>query len=211
MLSPVPCLWSPLWGLVLIALISFSRKENVSSKAIKPTWAPFVSTVSAEERLAFSLRLMNGRWEVILPSCLVWHDALLCSFERTFCIAGALGSITKQGSDTCWPAGNCRVCRKKTWLPRGPAVHPSPLLQLGALWVHPYKFASHLWLLCAQFPSKHICVSKCWLFSKPVLNLKNNSGAGGLKQTAHISACRIHGDLALQMTGVLRDPSLDSS
>ncbi|XP_029435284.1 zona pellucida sperm-binding protein 3-like isoform X2 [Rhinatrema bivittatum] len=41
---------------------TYPRTGNVSSKAIKPTWAPFSSTVSAEERLAFSLRLMNGDW-----------------------------------------------------------------------------------------------------------------------------------------------------
>ncbi|XP_006026322.1 zona pellucida sperm-binding protein 3-like [Alligator sinensis] len=45
----------------------YPRKENVSSKAIKPTWAPFVSTVSAEERLAFSLRLMNDDWSAERP------------------------------------------------------------------------------------------------------------------------------------------------
>ncbi|XP_030434503.1 zona pellucida sperm-binding protein 3-like [Gopherus evgoodei] len=40
----------------------YPRKDNVSSKAIKPTWVPFSSTLSAEERLAFSLRLMNDDW-----------------------------------------------------------------------------------------------------------------------------------------------------
>ncbi|KAJ6664184.1 hypothetical protein lerEdw1_008400 [Lerista edwardsae] len=38
----------------------YPRRDNVSSKAIKPTWVPFSSTISAEERLTFSLRLMNG-------------------------------------------------------------------------------------------------------------------------------------------------------
>ncbi|EMP39639.1 Zona pellucida sperm-binding protein 3 [Chelonia mydas] len=38
----------------------YPRKNNVSSKAIKPTWVPFSSTLSAEERLDFSLHLMNG-------------------------------------------------------------------------------------------------------------------------------------------------------
>lgn len=32
----------------------------MSSSAIRPTWAPFHSTLSVEERLKFSLRLMNG-------------------------------------------------------------------------------------------------------------------------------------------------------
>uniref|UniRef100_K7FTL1 Zona pellucida sperm-binding protein 3 n=1 Tax=Pelodiscus sinensis TaxID=13735 RepID=K7FTL1_PELSI len=42
----------------------YPRKDNVSSKAIKPTWVPFSSTLSAEERLGFSLRLMNDDWSV---------------------------------------------------------------------------------------------------------------------------------------------------
>ncbi|XP_029435285.1 zona pellucida sperm-binding protein 3-like [Rhinatrema bivittatum] len=41
---------------------TYPRTGNVSSKAIKPTWAPFSSTIFAEERLAFSLRLMNDDW-----------------------------------------------------------------------------------------------------------------------------------------------------
>ncbi|XP_032655734.1 zona pellucida sperm-binding protein 3-like [Chelonoidis abingdonii] len=40
----------------------YPRKDNESSKAIKPTWVPFSTTLSAEERLGFSLRLMNGDW-----------------------------------------------------------------------------------------------------------------------------------------------------
>ncbi|XP_053216452.1 zona pellucida sperm-binding protein 3-like [Podarcis raffonei] len=40
----------------------YPRKGNVSSLAIQPTWAPFRSTVSAEARLGFSLRLMNDDW-----------------------------------------------------------------------------------------------------------------------------------------------------
>nr|XP_056722034.1 zona pellucida sperm-binding protein 3-like [Euleptes europaea] len=40
----------------------YPRKKNVSSKAIKPTWVPFSSTLSAEERLVFSLHLMNEDW-----------------------------------------------------------------------------------------------------------------------------------------------------
>ncbi|KAH0619873.1 hypothetical protein JD844_014245 [Phrynosoma platyrhinos] len=38
----------------------YPRRNNVSSKAIKPTWEPFTSTLSAEQKLTFSLRLMNG-------------------------------------------------------------------------------------------------------------------------------------------------------
>ncbi|XP_053127746.1 zona pellucida sperm-binding protein 3-like [Hemicordylus capensis] len=40
----------------------YARRSNVSSKAIKPTWVPFSSTLSAEEKLVFSLRLMNDDW-----------------------------------------------------------------------------------------------------------------------------------------------------
>ncbi|XP_054858278.1 zona pellucida sperm-binding protein 3-like [Eublepharis macularius] len=40
----------------------YPRKDNVSSKAIKPTWVPFSSTLSAEAKLVFSLRLMNDDW-----------------------------------------------------------------------------------------------------------------------------------------------------
>ncbi|XP_061446056.1 zona pellucida sperm-binding protein 3-like isoform X2 [Rhineura floridana] len=40
----------------------YPRKSNVSSKALQPTWAPFRSTVSAEARLGFVLRLMNDDW-----------------------------------------------------------------------------------------------------------------------------------------------------
>ncbi|KAH0619872.1 hypothetical protein JD844_014244 [Phrynosoma platyrhinos] len=39
----------------------YPRKDNVSSKVIKPTWVPFSSSISAEQKLTFSLRLMNGR------------------------------------------------------------------------------------------------------------------------------------------------------
>ncbi|NXU89983.1 ZP3 protein, partial [Xiphorhynchus elegans] len=40
----------------------YPRKSNVSSNAVQPTWAPFRSTLSAEERLKFSLRLMDDDW-----------------------------------------------------------------------------------------------------------------------------------------------------
>ncbi|XP_066491559.1 zona pellucida sperm-binding protein 3-like [Tiliqua scincoides] len=46
----------------------YPRKDNVSSKAIKPTWVPFSSTISAEEKLAFSLRLMKDDWSSERPS-----------------------------------------------------------------------------------------------------------------------------------------------
>ncbi|KFU95816.1 Zona pellucida sperm-binding protein 3, partial [Chaetura pelagica] len=40
----------------------YPRKGNVSSKALQPTWAPFHSTLSLEEKLKFSLRLMTDDW-----------------------------------------------------------------------------------------------------------------------------------------------------
>uniref|UniRef100_A0A8C0IZA8 Zona pellucida sperm-binding protein 3 n=1 Tax=Chelonoidis abingdonii TaxID=106734 RepID=A0A8C0IZA8_CHEAB len=46
----------------------YPRKDNVSSKAIKPTWVPFSSTLSAEKGLSFSLRLMNDDWSAERPS-----------------------------------------------------------------------------------------------------------------------------------------------
>ncbi|XP_034265409.1 zona pellucida sperm-binding protein 3 [Pantherophis guttatus] len=39
----------------------YPRKNNVST-AIRPTWIPFMSTISAEEKLRFSLHLMNEGW-----------------------------------------------------------------------------------------------------------------------------------------------------
>nr|XP_032655682.1 zona pellucida sperm-binding protein 3-like [Chelonoidis abingdonii] len=46
----------------------YPRKDNVSSKAIKPTWVPFSSILSAEEKLGFSLHLMNDDWSAERPS-----------------------------------------------------------------------------------------------------------------------------------------------
>ncbi|XP_075132085.1 zona pellucida sperm-binding protein 3-like [Leptodactylus fuscus] len=40
----------------------YPRHGNVSSNPIKPTWIPFSTTVTSEERLAFSLRLMTPDW-----------------------------------------------------------------------------------------------------------------------------------------------------
>nr|XP_013049519.2 zona pellucida sperm-binding protein 3-like [Anser cygnoides] len=40
----------------------YPRKSNVSSNAVQPTWAPFHSTLSGEEKLVFSLRLMSDDW-----------------------------------------------------------------------------------------------------------------------------------------------------
>ncbi|XP_077117727.1 zona pellucida sperm-binding protein 3-like [Ranitomeya variabilis] len=38
----------------------YPRHGNVSSNAIKPTWTPFSTTLTSEERLAFSLQLMTA-------------------------------------------------------------------------------------------------------------------------------------------------------
>ncbi|XP_053128682.1 zona pellucida sperm-binding protein 3-like [Hemicordylus capensis] len=46
----------------------YPRKDNASSKAIKPSWVPFSSTISAEERLVFSLHLMKDDWSAERPS-----------------------------------------------------------------------------------------------------------------------------------------------
>ncbi|XP_005021393.3 zona pellucida sperm-binding protein 3 [Anas platyrhynchos] len=40
----------------------YPRRSNVSSSAIKPTWAPFHSTMASEQKLLFSLRLMSDDW-----------------------------------------------------------------------------------------------------------------------------------------------------
>uniref|UniRef100_A0A8C8RKI2 Zona pellucida sperm-binding protein 3 n=1 Tax=Pelusios castaneus TaxID=367368 RepID=A0A8C8RKI2_9SAUR len=63
--SPVILRTSPV---VIPVECHYPRKDNVSSKAIKPTWVPFSSTLSAEEKLVFSLRLMNDDWSAERPS-----------------------------------------------------------------------------------------------------------------------------------------------
>ncbi|XP_071610688.1 zona pellucida sperm-binding protein 3-like [Heliangelus exortis] len=40
----------------------YPRRETVSSNGVKPTWVPFSSTLSSEEKLPFSLHLMNEDW-----------------------------------------------------------------------------------------------------------------------------------------------------
>ncbi|XP_077117728.1 zona pellucida sperm-binding protein 3-like [Ranitomeya variabilis] len=46
----------------------YPRHGNVSSKAVMPTWAPFTTTVSTEERLVFSMYLMTDDWSERRPS-----------------------------------------------------------------------------------------------------------------------------------------------
>ncbi|KFV53079.1 Zona pellucida sperm-binding protein 3, partial [Gavia stellata] len=40
----------------------YPRRDNVSSNGVKPTWVSFSFTLSSEEKLPFSLRLMNDDW-----------------------------------------------------------------------------------------------------------------------------------------------------
>ncbi|MBN3300443.1 zona pellucida sperm-binding protein 3 [Amia ocellicauda] len=47
---------------------SYERKHNVSSNALKPTWAPYTSTKSSEDILQFSLRLMTDDWRSQRPT-----------------------------------------------------------------------------------------------------------------------------------------------
>ncbi|XP_075062495.1 zona pellucida sperm-binding protein 3-like [Mixophyes fleayi] len=49
-------------GAVVPIQCYYPRYGNVSSNAIKPTWVPFSTTVSTEERLSFSLQLMSDDW-----------------------------------------------------------------------------------------------------------------------------------------------------
>ncbi|MBN3318579.1 ZP3 protein, partial [Atractosteus spatula] len=49
-------------GAVIPIECRYSRRYNVSSNALKPTWVPFTSTKSAEDVLDFTLTLMNDDW-----------------------------------------------------------------------------------------------------------------------------------------------------
>ncbi|XP_016323539.1 zona pellucida sperm-binding protein 3-like isoform X2 [Sinocyclocheilus anshuiensis] len=46
----------------------FSRKHNVSSDALMPTWIPYATSEVAEEIFVFSLRLMTDDWRFERPS-----------------------------------------------------------------------------------------------------------------------------------------------
>ncbi|KAL6460858.1 hypothetical protein MHYP_G00308240 [Metynnis hypsauchen] len=46
----------------------YPRLHNVSSNALLPAWIPYASTVTAEEHLVFSLRLMTDDWQYERPS-----------------------------------------------------------------------------------------------------------------------------------------------
>ncbi|KAJ8401553.1 hypothetical protein AAFF_G00378700 [Aldrovandia affinis] len=50
-------------GAVVHIECHYMRLHNVSSNALKPTWIPYHSTMSSEEQLVFSLRLMTD-WQL---------------------------------------------------------------------------------------------------------------------------------------------------
>ncbi|XP_053121105.1 zona pellucida sperm-binding protein 3-like [Hemicordylus capensis] len=56
----------------------YPRKENITSKAIKPTWTPFRSALSAEARLKFSLQLMSEDWSAERTSTTFQLGDVLC-------------------------------------------------------------------------------------------------------------------------------------
>ncbi|XP_044535466.1 zona pellucida sperm-binding protein 3-like [Gracilinanus agilis] len=47
---------------VILIECSYPRRNNVSSKAIQPTWIPFNSILSSQKRLKFTLQLMTDDW-----------------------------------------------------------------------------------------------------------------------------------------------------
>eukprot|EP00062_Callorhinchus_milii_P025216 gi/632985956/ref/XP_007909972.1/ PREDICTED: zona pellucida sperm-binding protein 3-like [Callorhinchus milii] len=69
-------------GAVVPIQCLYRRHQNVSSHAIKPTWRPFSSTKTGEERLAFSLRLMNDDWSAERASN-VYHLGELIHIEAS--------------------------------------------------------------------------------------------------------------------------------
>ncbi|XP_064168704.1 uncharacterized protein LOC135241879 isoform X5 [Anguilla rostrata] len=48
---------------VVLIQCHYPRLHNVSSNALHPTWIPYQSTMSAEELLVFTLRLMEDDWQ----------------------------------------------------------------------------------------------------------------------------------------------------
>ncbi|XP_064191271.1 zona pellucida sperm-binding protein 3-like isoform X2 [Anguilla rostrata] len=51
-------------GAIVGVQCHYIRLHNVSSNALKPTWIPYRSTLSAEDLLVFSLRLMDDNWQM---------------------------------------------------------------------------------------------------------------------------------------------------
>nr|BAJ61008.1 egg envelope protein [Anguilla japonica] len=51
-------------GAIVGVQCHYMRLHNVSSNALKPTWIPYRSTLSAEDLLVFSLRLMDDNWQM---------------------------------------------------------------------------------------------------------------------------------------------------
>ncbi|TEA25210.1 hypothetical protein DBR06_SOUSAS1010098, partial [Sousa chinensis] len=41
---------------------SYTRRRSVGSKAIQPTWIPFSSTLSSQQRMKCTIRLMTESW-----------------------------------------------------------------------------------------------------------------------------------------------------
>ncbi|KAM9375091.1 zona pellucida sperm-binding protein 3-like [Phaethornis superciliosus] len=58
----------------------YPRRDNVSSNGVKPTWVPFSSTLSSEEKLPFSLHLMNEDWSAERGSA-VFHLGEVLHFQ----------------------------------------------------------------------------------------------------------------------------------
>ncbi|KAL4635236.1 zona pellucida sperm-binding protein 3-like [Arapaima gigas] len=51
-------------GAVINIECHYLRRYNVSSNAVMPTWIPYSASLSAEDRLAFSLLLMTNDWQL---------------------------------------------------------------------------------------------------------------------------------------------------
>ncbi|KFQ36024.1 Zona pellucida sperm-binding protein 3, partial [Mesitornis unicolor] len=76
----------------------YPRRDNVSSNGVKPTWAPSHSTLSSEEKLPFSLRLMNDDWSTERASTIFQLEEVL-HFQA--------GVNTKNHAPLRLPVGNC--------------------------------------------------------------------------------------------------------
>ncbi|XP_017551863.1 zona pellucida sperm-binding protein 3-like [Pygocentrus nattereri] len=69
--SPEPLPGTPIvraGGAVVQIECHYSRKHNVSSNALVPSWVPYASTEVAEEHLVFALKLMTDDWKFERPS-----------------------------------------------------------------------------------------------------------------------------------------------
>ncbi|KAI4879476.1 hypothetical protein NFI96_010653, partial [Prochilodus magdalenae] len=69
--SPEPLPGTPIIrseGAMVRVECHYSRKHNVSSNALVPSWLPYASTEVAEEHLVFTLKLMTDDWRFERPS-----------------------------------------------------------------------------------------------------------------------------------------------